>query len=96
MPADYAGARSLWETTEVVGLSSADEKHAILAGLARNPGPSFVAEDERNIVGTILVGHDGRRGLIHHLAVCASQRRQGIAKHLLDSGIAALGGAQIE
>ncbi|MDL2399193.1 GNAT family N-acetyltransferase [Rhizobium mayense] len=95
-PADYLGARSLWETTDGVGLSSADEEHAILAYLARNPGLSFVAEDKGNIVGTILVGHDGRRGLIHHLAVAASHRRQGIAKSLLDAGIAALREAQIE
>ncbi len=95
-PADYAGARSLWEATDGVGLSSADGEHAIFAFLVRNPGLSFVAEDNGNIVGTILVGHDGRRGLIHHLAVSTSHRRQGIGKHLLDAGIAALAEAGIE
>ncbi len=43
-PKDYDAARKLWERTEGVGLSGADEKAPILSFLARNPGLSFVAE----------------------------------------------------
>lgn len=51
--------------------------------LDRNPGFSFVAELDGQIIGTIWCGHDGRRGLIHHLAVGLPYRRQGIGKKLL-------------
>lgn len=89
-PADYPAATALWQRTEGVGLSSADEAPAIAAFLARNPGLSFVARDGGNLVGTILCGHDGRRGLIHHLVTAASHRRQGIGRALLRTGLAAL------
>ena len=32
------------------------------------------------IVGTVLAGHDGRRGFIHHMAVLPEYRRHGIAR----------------
>jgi ribosomal protein S18 acetylase RimI-like enzyme len=51
--------------------------------LRRNPGLSFVAEVEGEIVGSLMAGHDGRRGYILHLAVATRLRRQGIAGHLL-------------
>ena len=92
----YAAARALWEATDGVGLSGADSEAAIAQFLARNPGTSYVALDDAKLVATILVGHDGRRGLIHHLAVAASHRRQGIGKRLVAEGLAALGRAGIQ
>ncbi len=92
---DYVGARRLWEQTEGVGLSAADEEAAILSYLARNPDMSQVAMDGDTLVGTILIGHDGRRGMIHHLAVAPSHRRRGLARLLLETGLAALGRAGI-
>lgn len=77
-PTDHAGARMLWSATNGVGSSAADEESAIHAFLARNPDMSFVADDNGTIVGTILVGHDGRRGFIHHLAVATPYRRGGV------------------
>ncbi|MGE0802112.1 MAG: GNAT family N-acetyltransferase [Lautropia sp.] len=88
--ADYAEARALWEQTEGVGLSSADEPSAVSLFLRRNPGLSFVATTANEIVGTILCGHDGRRGLIHHLVVRPDHRRRGIGRLLLGSGTSAL------
>ena len=87
---DYAEARALWEQTEGVGLSSADEPWAVSSFLRRNPGLSFVATTESRIVGTMLCGHDGRRGFIHHLVVRSGHRRQGIGRLLLRAGISAL------
>jgi ribosomal protein S18 acetylase RimI-like enzyme len=49
----------------------------------RNPGLSRVAETNGTIVGATLCGHDGRRGLIYHLAVAPVQHGQGIGKRLV-------------
>lgn len=89
-PRDIPAARALWQATPGVGLSAADEPAALAAFLARNPGTSFVAEAQGRIIGTILVGHDGRRGLIHHLAVAEDQRRTGLGRALVEAGLAAL------
>ena len=80
---DYKEAYSLWTATPGVGLSSADEPDAIGRYLVRNPGLSFVAYEGPLLVGTILGGHDGRRGFIHHLAVRPSHHRLGIGRQLV-------------
>ena len=64
-------------------LSQADSHDGVRRFLERNPGSSLVAVHEDAIVGAVLGGHDGRRGLIHHLAVAERARRAGIGKTLL-------------
>jgi putative acetyltransferase len=93
---DYPAARALWEMTEGVGLSAADERPGIEQFLARNPGLSLVAVREGGLVGTILVGHDGRRGLIHHLAIAASARRSGLGTRLVREALEGLARAGIQ
>jgi len=93
---DYSQARALWEATPGVGLSDADTPRAIEAFLSRNPGTSFVATQGGALVGTILCGHDGRRGLIHHLVTAQSHRRQGAGRALLRAGLQALRGCGID
>ena len=88
--ADHARAFALWLVTPGVGLSAADSPEGIQTFLARNPGTSFTAWYDQALVGTILCGHDGRRGLIHHLVTAPSHRRQGIATMLLRAGLDAL------
>jgi len=83
-------ARALWQTSEGVGLSAADEPPALAMYLARNPGLSCVAMLGEELVGTVLCGHDGRRGFIHHLVVAPSQQRQGVGRLLLERGLAGL------
>lgn len=89
-PADYEAAHALWEATPGVGLSAADERGPIERYLRRNAGLSFVAIDGGEMVGTILCGHDGRRGLIHHLMTVPGARRRGIGGALLRAGLGAL------
>ena len=89
-------ARSLWERTEGVGLSIADEPPALARYLERNPGLSFVAMSGSAVVGAALCGHDGRRGYLHHLAVEAECRRRGIGAELISRCLSALGAAGIE
>ena len=94
--ADYEPALALWKATEGMGLSSADEPAAIERYLLRNPGMSFVAYDEAELAGTVLCGHDGRRGYLHHLAVSAGYRRQGVGRELARCALAALHAEGIE
>ena len=92
----YDEVIALWQASEGVGLSSADERENIRFYLERNPGMSFVAVADGRIVGTILCGHDGRRGFIHHLAVHQDYRRRGIASQLTQKSVAALQAAGIQ
>lgn len=51
---------------------------------------SFVARENNDLVGAILCGHDGRRGYIHHLAVRAEYRRQGLGHKLVEKSLSVL------
>ena len=80
---DYEDVLALWESSEGVGLSSADAKRSIAVFLERNPGLSHIAHRGEQLVGAVLCGHDGRRGYIHHLAVSRPCRGQGIGRELV-------------
>jgi N-acetylglutamate synthase len=94
-PEDHAGALQLWQSIDGVGLSSADSFEAVARFLERNPGLSLVAVEGDVLVGTILCGHDGRRGFIHHLAVAPASRRRGLGRALVSAALAALRAAHI-
>ncbi len=87
---DYSAVMSLWGQTESMALKDADSKPSIEAYLKRNPGLSFVAVDDGKIVGAVLVGTDGRRGYLQHLAVSSALRGQGIGKKLIHEATQAL------
>jgi len=87
---DYDAVYALWDSTEGMGLSEPDSKEGIKHFLARNPGLSYIALDNKQIVGAALCGHDGRRGYIHHLAVVDSHRKQGIGRSLVNRCVFAL------
>ena len=90
-PEDFDAVYALWLSTPGMGLNDIDDTpEGIARFLARNPGCCFVAEQEEQIVGVILSGHDGRRGFIYHMAVHPSARNQGIGTSLLDHATAAL------
>ena len=92
----YDEVFALWQQSEGVGLSDADARGAIFSYLRRNPGMSFVAKDDGAVVGVVLCGHDGRRGYIHHCAVRASLRGQGIGRRLVERSLDALQRAGIQ
>src|SRR5580704_4481294 len=45
----------------------------------------WVAEEGRDIIGTVVAGWDGVRGWIYHLAVDPSKRRKGAARLLMQA-----------
>ncbi len=94
---DYAAAYALWQRSPGIGLSRADEPQAIARYLARNPGLSFALYDAHGaLVGTVLCGHDGRRGYLHHLAVDPAHQGRGLGRLLVERGLEALAAEGIE
>ena len=87
---DYGAVVALWRRTEGVGLNESDTRRAIAAYLRRNPRFSFIAENDGQIVGAVLCGHEGRRGYLHHLAVAKPYRQRGIGRRLVDACLAKL------
>ncbi|MDF2959261.1 MAG: family N-acetyltransferase [Paenibacillus sp.] len=87
---DYDRAIHLWKRTEGMALSDADSRESINDYLNRNAGMSFVYTNNEQIIGTILCGHDGRRGYIYHVAVDPEYRGQSIGKQLVESSLSKL------
>lgn len=87
---DYDAVVALWQSAEGVELAEGDSREDITRYLARNPGLSRVAEVDGTMVGAVLCGHDGRRGLIYHLAVAQDHRGRGIGRVLVDECVAGL------
>lgn len=85
---DYEQAFLLWNQIEGLVLSEADSKSNIESYLARNKGFCFVCEADNKVIGTILAGHDGRRGFIYHLAVNPENRKQRIGHRLVEMSLA--------
>ena len=88
---DYQKVYDLWSRTPNVGLNDIDDSvEGISKYLKRNQNTCFIAEENTQIIGVILSGHDGRRGYIHHMAVSESKQRQGVGEMLLDKALHAL------
>ena len=87
---DYEAAYDLWIKCGN-GLNDKDDsREGIEKYLKRNPNTSYVAVLDEKVVGVILCGHDGRRGIIQHACVSPDCRRRGIGKKLVDLALDAL------
>jgi ribosomal protein S18 acetylase RimI-like enzyme len=84
-PADYPSARALWEGAGPgIQLRRSDEPEEIRKKLAHDPDLFLVAVADGRMLGTVIGGFDGRRGMVYHLAVAGAHRRQGIGEMLMD------------
>ncbi|MBQ1389225.1 MAG: GNAT family N-acetyltransferase [Clostridia bacterium] len=92
---DYDEVFAMWQITTKRALSDADSRENIGFYLGRNPGMSQVAVVNGKIVGTVLCGHDGRRGFIHHMAVLPDYRRHQIGMKLAAKGLDAIAASGI-
>jgi ribosomal protein S18 acetylase RimI-like enzyme len=93
---DYDAVMKLWRDCEGLSLRDADSASGVEKYLERNPGLSFVALDGTRIVGSIMAGHDGKRGYIQHLAVGEELRGLGVASELVGRCLSALKSQGIE
>ena len=81
---DFEQVHQLWMTIKGFGIRSIDDsKEGVAKFLKRNPSTSVVAEVDGKIVGSILCGHDGRRGCFYHVCVHEDYRRFGIGKAMV-------------
>lgn len=88
---DYDEVFALWTKIRGFGIRSIDDsKEGIEMFLKRNPSTSVVAEEDGKIVGSILCGHDGRRGCLYHVCVDEAHRRKGIGKAMVVRAMEAL------
>lgn len=84
-PEDYPAVRALWEQAGPgVHVARSDAPEEIEKKLRRDPDLFLVAEAGGQIVGSVIGGFDGRRGLVYHLAVAPAFRRSGMGTRLMD------------
>ena len=81
---DYEGVYALWMTIKGFAIRSIDDSaEGVERFLKRNPDTSVVAVAGGKIVGSILCGHDGRRGCLYHVCVREDYRMRGIGKSMV-------------
>lgn len=80
---DYDQVYKLWSGIKGFGIRTMDDsREGVEKFIKRNPSTSVVAEEEGNIIGAILCGHDGRRGCMYHVCVAGEFRNRGIGHEL--------------
>jgi ribosomal protein S18 acetylase RimI-like enzyme len=83
-PDDYPAVYDLWaHAGSGIHLRRSDEPQEIARKIHRDPDLFLVAEIDGKIVGTVLGGFDGRRGMMYHLAVSPGYRQHGLGDILV-------------
>ncbi len=98
---DYDALWQCWSNEPGIALYECDTRQGIAAYLQRNPDLSVLIEVEGAdgascIIGSLLCGHDGRRGFVHHMWIAAAYRRQGLAETLFKEASARLAAIGIQ
>ncbi len=85
-PHDLVSVLELWENAGPgVHLGRSDTPEEIQKKLMRDPDLFLIAEQDGKVIGTVLGGFDGRRGMVYHLAVAADHRHQGFGEALMQA-----------
>lgn len=83
-PEDYPPVIDLWNNCGPgVQVRRSDQPEEIAKKLLRDPELFLVAEAGSRIVGAVMGGFDGRRGMVYHLAVARELRSQGLGEALM-------------
>lgn len=84
-PQDYPTVIALWQNAGPgINVRRSDQPEEIVKKLQRDPDLFLLAEAGKEIIGTVMGGYDGRRGMVYHLAVAAEYREQGIGSLLME------------
>lgn len=88
---DYASAYQLWVSYPDMVLDSLDNsEEEIVRFLRRNPETCLVALEDESFIGTMLIGTDGYRAYIYHVAVHPYFRRKGVGMALVEQALSAV------
>jgi ribosomal protein S18 acetylase RimI-like enzyme len=83
---DYEIVRGLWKNAGPgIHLGRSDGQVEIAKKLQRDPDLFLIAENNQQIIGTVLGGFDGRRGIVYHLAVRREYRNSGVGTALMEA-----------
>ncbi|MCC7129781.1 MAG: GNAT family N-acetyltransferase [Anaerolineae bacterium] len=84
-PQDYSTIIALWENAgDGIHVRRSDEPAEIQKKLQRDPDLFLLAEYQGEVIGSVLGGFDGRRGMMYHLAVTPEHRERGVATLLVE------------
>jgi ribosomal protein S18 acetylase RimI-like enzyme len=83
---DTAAVLELWKGARSPIAALGDNEASVRTVLDHDPGSLLVAERDGRVVGTLVAAWDGWRGSMYRLAVAEDQRRQGIARELVQAG----------
>jgi ribosomal protein S18 acetylase RimI-like enzyme len=84
-PDDVDAVLAFWRRAEA-SASSTESAADVRGLLERDPDALLLAESDGRIVGSLIVGWDGWRGIFYRLAVDPTRRRRGLATALVRSG----------
>ena len=88
---DYDNVYALWMSIQGFAIRSVDDsREGVERFLKRNPLTSVVAVHNGRVVGSILCGHDGRRGCFYHVCVAKEYRGHGVGQKMVGFALAAL------
>lgn len=91
VPEDYDQVYQLWLSIHGFGIRSMDDsREGVERFLKRNPKTCVVAEQNGRVVGSILCGHDGRRGSFYHVCVAEDYRKHGVGCQMACFAVEAL------
>ena len=84
-PDDYLPVVDLWERSDPgIQVGRSDTPEEIAKKIQRDPDLFLVADYQEEIIGVVMGGYDGRRGMIYHLAVEKEYQQIGVGTALME------------
>ncbi|MGM0627093.1 MAG: GNAT family N-acetyltransferase [Candidatus Fermentibacterota bacterium] len=93
---DHQVLADLWSLFPGNTMTGADEPEGFRAFLGRNGRFCYTAEEDGQVVGSVMAGTDGRRGYVYHLAVDPGRQGEGLGRLLMERAEESLREAGIE
>lgn len=85
-PDDYPPVVELWERSGPgIHVGRSDTLNEVAKKIQRDPDLFLVANLQDEIIGAVIGGFDGRRGMIYHLAVDKEFRQFGVGTALMET-----------
>jgi ribosomal protein S18 acetylase RimI-like enzyme len=87
IPEDYQELYEFWKKIPGISLNQSDSYEQTCGFAARNQEGFILARAKGKIVGSIMAGHDGRRGYLYHVAVDPIFRNKGVGRELVQRAL---------